>query len=370
MKQLKILLIIVVGVSLLCISHSVHAKVTGTCSNCHTMHNSQGGTTVAVGGTGTGWKDGKLVGTAQTTASAALTVSDCVGCHSSTTSDTIIELGGSRIPIVYNAALPAKPLAGGNFYWVVNGNSAYSDAVPSEFGHNVLGLPGVGGAIDQEITENEGAPGSIISGTYIAGCACHFSLATDEDFGGLAERNGCQGCHVKVSHHDDTKYGYRFLVGHLGDTYVAEGIEDPDWEREAGNNWYKGYTGTYSWGGALSTAKSITSYCAGCHGNFHDDMGSSATNWVRHPSDAALPDSGEYAGYDPVANYSKEAPAAFINPASPARADAVVMCLSCHRPHASPHPDMLRWDYSGMNAGGGGDDGTGCFVCHTNKDGS
>jgi predicted CXXCH cytochrome family protein len=46
----------------------------------------------------------------------------------------------------------------------------------------------------------------------------------------------------------------------------------------------------------------------------------------------------------------------------------LVTCLSCHRPHGSPYPDMLRWDYENMQLGGGGDDGTGCFVRHTTKD--
>lgn len=48
----------------------------------------------------------------------------------------------------------------------------------------------------------------------------------------------------------------------------------------------------------------------------------------------------------------------------------MVFCLSCHRAHGSPYPDMLRFDYSEMQAGGGGATGTGCFKCHSAKDGS
>ena len=44
----------------------------------------------------------------------------------------------------------------------------------------------------------------------------------------------------------------------------------------------------------------------------------------------------------------------------------MVMCLSCHRPHGSRYADLLRWDYSAMDAGGGGSD-VGCFYCHTTK---
>ena len=93
-------------------------------------------------------------------------------------------------------------------------------------------------------------------------------------------------------------------------------------------------------------------------------MGSSSP-WIRHPTDIALPSTGEYGGYDPVNNYSVEAPVAWLDPANPTRAGAVVMCLSCHRAHGSPYPDMLRWDYNAMVAGGGGSGG--CFTCHTQK---
>jgi len=56
-------------------------------------------------------------------------------------------------------------------------------------------------------------------------------------------------------------------------------------------------------------------------------------------------------------------------PESDGRAN--VMCLTCHRAHASPYEDMLRWDYTAMIAGSAdsGDYNTGCFACHTGKDG-
>jgi len=74
-------------------------------------------------------------------------------------------------------------------------------------------------------------------------------------------------------------------------------------------------------------------------------------------------------------NYNPQAPVARVS-APGAISDVVVpgtdavMCLSCHVAHASPYPDMLRWNYTQMIAGGGGADGQGCFVCHTQKDGT
>ena len=93
-------------------------------------------------------------------------------------------------------------------------------------------------------------------------------------------------------------------------------------------------------------------------------MGSS-TLWIRHPTDIALPTSGEYGVYDPTTAYNVQTPVAWLNPSSPARSDAVVMCLSCHKAHGSPYPDMLRWDYTTSIAGGGASGG--CLNCHTGK---
>jgi len=62
----------------------------------------------------------------------------------------------------------------------------------------------------------------------------------------------------------------------------------------------------------------------------------------------------------PVSNWT---PSDTVTPGSDC-----VMCLSCHRPHGSPYPDMLRWDYTEQIAGGGGlTDDRGCFYCHTKK---
>jgi predicted CXXCH cytochrome family protein len=164
------------------------------------------------------------------------------------------------------------------------------------------------------------------------------------------------------------------------DAYVT-GVEDADWEftRSAtDHNYYKGATLAYdSDGTGLSTKQTVTSFCAGCHAKFHGMNNdtetytgtwpnfSGSSPWIRHPTDIILPNTGEYSGYDPINNYSVEAPVAWTDPTNPTRATAVVMCLSCHRPHGSNQPDMLRWDYSTMVAGGGGSGG--CFTCHTTK---
>lgn len=341
-------------------SQPVSAKVTGVCSNCHTMHNSQNGNPVAIDGAGVGWDgSGNLTGGSTSGPMNQLLVTSCVGCHTSTTTSTIVNFGSSKIPIVYNTQEPLNPLAGGNFYWVAQGGSY--DA----YGHNVYGIA----APDGTLTSTVGAPGRVTGLTCGSATSCHMTLSVAKDT--MTYRpGGCQGCHTQTAHHDDSKPWYRFLKGHQDTVDYVAGIEDPNWEQNPtlGHNKYKGYNGPVpSSDITLEETKSMSSFCGGCHGKFHRGYYTgSSTPWLRHPTDIRLPDSGEYAGYDPVSNYSAEAPVAWTDPANPTRATAVVMCLSCHRPHGSNQPDLLRWKYDDIIAGGGGSGG--CFICHTSKD--
>ncbi len=123
----------------------------------------------------------------------------------------------------------------------------------------------------------------------------------------------------------------------------------------------------------------MSQYCATCHGNFHtletvrpDGIGTVASSpFIRHPTDLALPSTGEYAAYTsydfhtPIARTTgvPSSSSATVTPGQDA-----VMCLSCHVSHASDYPSMLRWDYDTMIAGGGGAANTGCFTCHSTKD--
>jgi predicted CXXCH cytochrome family protein len=344
------------------------AKVTGLCSNCHTMHNSQDGSSVFRDGDGTGWNgSGQLVGGAKSTTPAdRLLVTSCIGCHSSSSGSTIINVGSSKIPIVYNTGgYPTQPLAGGNFYYVAQGGAA-NDV----YGHNVYGISDP----DENINE---APGNINCGGYgFEGLSCHYTLAEAPQLANF-NKGGCEGCHFRTTHHEDNG-SYRFLWAHESDDHYVDGVEDDDWEQETSDdhNWYKGVDGPV-YEDALDVTHSISTFCAGCHHEFHrrdhitDQTSSPYSPWKRHPTDILLPNSGEYAGYNPPTAYSAEAPVGYTDPSTPTRGTAVVMCLSCHRPHGSEYPDMLRWDYSDMEVGTtGAAANTGCFTCHRDKDGS
>ncbi|MCA1796155.1 MAG: hypothetical protein LC645_01200 [Geobacteraceae bacterium] len=343
-----------------------HAMVSGPCSNCHTMHNSQNAEVVSDSGP-----------------NAALLTNDCVGCHSSSAHSTYYEMDGTKVPVVlFTGSEPTEYLAGGNFYWVKNdlGNDHTK-------GHNVFW-----NEPDQFLDKAPGKPKSTC-GTN----SCHADLS---GVYGNNFKGGCEGCHLDVAHHaNDHPNGepgavnggeqgwYRFLSGHY-ETGVM-GYEDGTWEAglhdgtshvgETNHNEYLGYVDDdgNSWGfasGVGGLGNTTTAFCTGCHGLFHTEQKDANAMWVRHPSDAVIPSGGEYADigdYDPLSPVARPGPTVPTESSATVTAGTdMVMCLSCHRPHGSPYPDMLRWDYSRQISGGGdnADEGVGCFYCHTSKD--
>lgn len=409
-KRSKIALLLgVAGATLLAtgfFASSAMAQVKGVCSNCHTMHNSQNGATeVHIGEVGTNaWNigTGQFGGGTITGVQQQLLKSDCVGCHSASDGATTIvtDANGNKVPIVFNlGGYPTgSELAGGNFAL----NTGNADV----YGHNVGGISDK----DNTIAALE-PPGSLNS----CGTGCHATLALTEveiaamplsdefSYGGIKQGkfNGCKGCHNKVAHHDANDTSYRFLGGHnevdlfsgVPGLDKVLGTEDPDWEQNpssAVHNVYKKQDNP-------NVKDSMGTFCAGCHQNFHalgqldpmdpdpwgvynagDDntdglitANSGSSPWLRHPTNVNIPiadPAGEYKFMFNIA-YEPSVPVAQtlgVNTDTIEAGDQV-MCLSCHRAHASQYPDALRFDYADMDAHGGANT-TGCFFCHTTKD--
>ena len=355
------------------------------------MHNSQNGTAMATDRSS--WYPGGYA--PGTPPYKTLLMDTCVGCHSRQSAVTY-NLDGCKVPVVYTrGGIDFDDcLAGGNFYWV-----AHAAVNPDAKGHNVLGIAGQDGSLSK-------APGYPTDFAICATNSCHQSLAveqtTESDFG-----SGCQGCHLRPAHHaDDSSVVvgsepadpdgfYRFLSGHKSGRTPPKpdppgslplgvsGIEDDDWQAtkdKDDHNEYLGWEGELEWEASLTNlGHTMTGFCCGCHGEFHKEHPEDGNEWIRHPSDAGIPATGEYqyafgsAGggatgiYDPLvpvarATLTSVTATVTIGGTSP----DMVMCLSCHVPHGSENDDLLRWDYNGgCEAGGTGD--CGCFVCHTQK---
>lgn len=330
------------------------ATVTGSCSSCHTMHNSQNGQPMAYDFDGTSF-------TKTATPKDGLLIYNCLGCHSATDGITWQD-SITRAPIVFNTVEPtygARGLSGGNFFYV---------STTDNTGHNIF-------STNPDNTLDNTPPGGTTltaqlrcSGTW--GCHGHNGRQSGDIAVG-DETRAMKGAH----HGDDTPpldgdltniaHNYRFLLG-IG------GKEDPDWQHDNVNTSHNEYKGSTS-----NATDTISFLCAECHGKFHTWVGGpsevgTTSPWLRHPTDITLhssngPGFGEYTNYT---TYSMVAPVARPDPdnvADPTRVTPgtdIVMCLSCHRAHASPYFKMMRWDYKSSTLS---EALSGCNVCHTSK---
>jgi hypothetical protein len=257
---------------------------------------------------------------------------------------------------VFNNVEPTygnKGLAGGNFYYV----STTDDKGHNIFSSNpddILGNTPPGGiALGQQIS---------CSGTY--GCHGHNGRQTGDtaiDDEIAAIKGGHHGVDSPMTGSiTEVSKSYRFLLG-------IKGVEDPDWEQDNINTSHNEYQGSTS-----SATDTISYLCAECHGNFHTWEGGAtevgtASPWLRHPTDIALKSTGEYANYtvySMVAPVARPNPDTVVDPTQVTPGTDIIMCLSCHRAHASPYFKMMRWDYKSSTLSTAI---SGCNVCHTSK---
>lgn len=345
------------------------AQVAGDCGTCHTMHNSQGG--VSMSGT--------------TTVYRALTMGNCVGCHTGGPGQTI---SGGTIPLVNHTSPPtAGTLAGGSFGYMGAGGSAATDAL----GHNVAGISttfdSVLGITPPGGTALTGGPMMTCAGTN----GCHGNRGVADEYADISGahhgKNTSGGTNGYVDG-NGLANSYRFLAG-------IKGLEDTDWEASNSSTDHNVYFGVdrATQTDSTTAAGSISTLCGKCHGAFHvsaphvaNNLGISYANnmtspWVRHPTDFDMNNVKaklDYAGYGGIGNpYVVQAPVASKNVSSTSTrvasvygvaGDAIVTCVSCHRAHGSDQADLLRWDYTKMDAHASTVGETGCFTCHTTKD--
>ena len=379
---------------ILVLSEFAYARVIGVCSNCHTMHNSQNATSMRLDSTPiTGAGAGECLDCHAATRAVLLRL-DCLGCHAKAINGASNIIDGWPQIALDTAATDANSppsLAGGNYKYVFSDDNR---------GHNVHGFGGIivtdnnlgnnppGYKSDYDPSTGKYQPGNTAGQVMCAGQnGCHGNRnqlspilamkgthhANDSilKFGSGFTETGQGGGTGSTSDFTTAGKSYRFL-------YNVHGAEDANWEGvtpgpTVHNEYFgKDFASRTSMSNYTMMTGTISELCAECHGDFHTSGSSgigSASPWLRHPTDKILTNSGEYTGYTA---YSTEAPVArpqsfFVT--GLANADSVVtpgtdivMCLSCHRAHASQYPDALRWDYSNMSAG------RGCYICHTQKD--
>lgn len=281
------------------------------CAGCHTMHNSQ---------------NGALVDANHPNGNAYL-------LNTGTPSDTCLRCHASYGQFASGSGFGP----GGDFYWVTrtfswSAHGSTATSTGDSHGHNVIS-PVRGIAQDATLST---APGGTFLSSRLGCTSCH-------------DPHGNQNFRLLYGNDMGPKYdGTRFNF--TADAPVAKGngrrtINSDGNETNAHHTVYK---------------SGMSEWCANCHTNLHEN---NTTNFV-HPTRAMGSDiAGNYNAYvssDDLVGGSAataymglvpfeavNANLATVDPANytqgPIGVDKV-MCLSCHRAHASPFADAARWD--------------------------
>lgn len=336
-KLLCIMAAVLIALGLSSYALAFHDGGVAHCDGCHTMHNSLGGEPNAIGG-----------GPGANLLKGQDPSSTCLDCHEGSGSYHVMSNDGSNFT------------PGGDFYWITalagNWDVPHNDpSTTSNRGHNVNALDfGLG----PDVTHTE-APG----GTYdagILGCqSCHDPHAQLD--GGTGE--GSPAVEGSGSYGADPATGTFGNFRILGDTGFDAG-DNVEFINSAPVARAPSF-----FGGAGITERDDN----------HTDYGFGMSEWCRncHPGIVGMHPAGDgakLASADPslVANYNNyvatgdftgvfdsggpffrlvpiersETSPPLLDPSSVTGADGQsnVMCLTCHRAHASAFKQIARWD--------------------------
>ena len=316
------------GVVALCAAPAMafHRGGVADCAGCHTMHNSENGAIVADGGSvGVGLNQYLLKG---------LTPSDtCLECHAGD--------GGSYHVLASDPLVPTLERGAGDFVFLTENNvndghgGATSPILGYTTGHNIV-APAHGIAADPVLTI---APGGSFSGADL----------------------GCSSCHDP---HGNTSFRMLYTSGqkiHAGGTLMTFPNAAPVAQGLA--------LGSVVEANNLHTAyqSGMSAWCANCHGAFHNNQ----ANFI-HPSGTPLGSdvAAAYNAYNGTSDCIANPPTATTPCGSGQQATAylalvpfedsantttttggptassTVMCLTCHRAHATSAPNAGRWDFN------------------------
>ncbi len=284
------------------------------CAGCHTMHNSQDGQAVTDNEAGYNYL---LV--------AGNSTDTCLSCHAG--------YGQFKDGLGYGP--------GGDFYWITrtytwsaHGHDAHSWG--DSHGHNVISAAH-GIAADATLTE---APGGDFLSQYLACTSCH-------------DPHGNQNFRLLYGSAEGPKYnGGRYPF--TADAPIAKGNSRKTYVGGGGNETDSRHT-VYKSG--------MSEWCANCHGDFLSDNTSNHVHPVGEDMGSTVASvynayisSDEIVGGAQATAYWGLVPFEAVN----VDLDAIdstnytmgpdgndqVMCLTCHRAHASAFPDAGRWDFT------------------------
>jgi len=299
-----------------------HDQGVAHCNGCHTMHNSQ---------------DGNLVDPDSPTGNAWLLVDStpsdvCLGCHA----DHLGEVLGD------DPLAPPRLIGAGNFVFLLEdnlndghgGGNTIEDPEDPDFGDWVNPIPG------DAAGHNINAPGH--------GLAADGTITTAPGGGFPASELACSSCHDP---HGNGNFRLLYGVGQVQDGLAT--FLNPAPFAEAGPNMHFGAGESQ----ALHTAYwyGMSAWCGNCHGAFHSGgnldhasgqtmSGGVMTNYNLYNGTSDQTGGAIASAY--LAEVPFEDATMTTTSTNGVGAGSRVMCLTCHRAHATSAPDAGRWDFN------------------------
>lgn len=246
----------------------------------------------------------------------------CLGCHGPGTSDPAYD------SIKVMSTDPLSPIkggvgaGGGDFAFLLedNLNDGHGGAILGERGGHNVDAPAFGIDPDTTLTES---PGGTYPSSELSCVSCH-------------EPHG--GPQFRFLHHSASADPPAAFSGVSAPTVVAISVHDT----EANNNHNAYKSGMSEW-------------CSACHGDFHSEAGVGLVHPTRTISSGIATNYNSYDGTDQPSSatpYLALVPVEWNNASNTTdlvgniTGTAKVMCLTCHRAHASTGPSSGRWDFN------------------------
>ncbi|MBE0574974.1 MAG: hypothetical protein IH613_03665 [Desulfuromonadales bacterium] len=308
-----------------------HSGGVGSCDSCHSMHSPQSAS--------------------QPLLLSSDPSSTCLNCHAGT--------GGVNSPAVFSPDGSALT-PGGDFYWLTRSFSWLGGESPDyDHGHNIV-------AFDFNLFSDPVqtfAPGGTFPATKLGCTSCHDPHG--KVAGGTASgrfpvsKSGSYGAGINSG---AISGNYRLL----GDSDYVTGNyafnKDAPVARQSSVNKYQETDSSH-----VDYGSGMSEWCGNCHSAILNNEHSTGSSSFEHPAGNgellelelvnmynSYVKSGDFSGVTMTA-YLQFVPferginnVQFLDPNSSAGPDSNsnVMCLTCHRAHASAFPNAGRWDFT------------------------
>jgi hypothetical protein len=406
MKGIKVTLAVAASALLLSSpAMAFHDGGVASCDSCHTMHNSLGGSVMKATGGLTQFVAGKYLLQGSTQSEACLNCHEASNGGSYKVSTTAVgaDSGGSTNGKI-NQFGP-----GGDFRWLTfKSGTSTTIAVGDKAGHNII-APAFGYNVDARQTAAPGATGTAYDAQKLACSSCHdphgkFRRTTDTQtaFVTTGAAIASSGSYNTSTIPAGKAVGsYRILAGngYKPKSYAAGPAFTADPPAAIAQANYNISENSINNGGGLRVAygAGMSEWCGNCHGKMHADaytsgQAAAANGFNVHPAGngatmatasgintnySAYVTSGIAGGSDATAwtslvpfevqggtsvDYAALRTLAGANSMTGPGTGGNVMCLSCHRAHATGFASMTRYNVGGLITV---DDGAGNAVYST-----